>query len=129
MRFVSKNRQQAYRIGHWAEMFAALFYMFKGYRVLRRRYKTKSGEVDLILRRGQTLVFAEVKYRKDLVSAREAVRPQGRRRIEKAAGHYILENPELSDMEMRFDVVAVVFHAGLPPVRIDHLDNAWLLGS
>ena len=129
MRYVSKNKQKAYRAGYWAEILASFFYMMRGYKVLERRYKTKSGEVDLILRRGQTLVFAEVKYRKDLTSARESVRPAGRRRIEKAAGDFISKNPELSDVEMRFDVVAVILCSGLWPIRIDHLDNAWLLGS
>ncbi|MEQ9815290.1 MAG: YraN family protein, partial [Azospirillaceae bacterium] len=79
------RRRLAERRGRRAEGVAALWLRLKGYRVLDRRVRTPVGEIDLVLRRGGTLVFAEVKRRVALADGMAAVGPAQRRRIGRAA--------------------------------------------
>jgi len=67
------TRKTGYSKGLRAETLAAWYLRFKGYRILAMRYKTRVGEIDLIARRGRSLVFAEVKWRPDRRTAMEAV--------------------------------------------------------
>jgi putative endonuclease len=61
------HRRKAYRRGHRGEWLAALALMLKGYRILARRHRTKLGEIDLIARRGDLVLFVEVKARRTLI--------------------------------------------------------------
>ncbi|MEK7245138.1 MAG: YraN family protein [Pseudomonadota bacterium] len=111
-------------MGRAGEFAAALLLRLKGYRVLARRFSvgagTGAGEVDLIARRGRTLAFVEVKTRADLGSAAEAVLPEQRRRIVRAAEAFLAGRPALQGLEVRFDAVLVA------PGRIPrHLPGAW----
>jgi len=122
-------RLKAYQKGHWAEFLCAFYYMSCGYRIVSKRYKSPYGEIDLIAARGKTLVFVEVKARANISQALESVRKTGRGRIERAAMHYITQNPRYNDCSMRFDVAALVLLWNLVPVRFVRVDNAWLLGA
>lgn len=62
------SRQQAERHGRWAESAAALYLRCKGYQILARRARTRLGEIDIVARRGDTLIFVEVKMRRTLDS-------------------------------------------------------------
>lgn len=57
------NRRSAERRGRRGETLAAWYLRLKGWRVLARRVQTPRGEIDLIVRRGRTLAFVEVKWR------------------------------------------------------------------
>lgn len=113
-------KTKAYRFGLYAEILAALFLILRGYRIIEWRYKTKIGEVDLIARRKQSLVFIEVKARRELSTALESVTPQMRKRITAAANSFLIKHPQYQHYEMRFDVIAVAL-----PFSVQHLDNAW----
>lgn len=78
-------RRKNERKGRRAEWIAALFLMAKGYRILARRVRTPVGEIDLVARKGDTLVFVEVKARAALDSAIFALHPAARQRIEAAS--------------------------------------------
>lgn len=67
------SRQRAYRRGHHSEWLAAAALMVKGYRILARRHRTRFGEIDLIARRGDLVLIVEVKARRTLMEAMEAV--------------------------------------------------------
>ncbi len=95
-----------------------------GYEILKTRYKTKFGEIDIIAEADNVLCFIEVKARKNKVDAFESVTPRIQKRIEQSALFFISEFPEYADYGMRFDVVAVI-----PPFGITHLDNAWEASS
>jgi putative endonuclease len=110
----------SYRSGLIAESIAAIFLVCKGYRILARRYKTPVGEVDLVARRGKTIVFVEVKARANPTAALESITPRMKNRIARAALHFIASNPRYAPFGMRFDVIALT-----PPFRLRHLDNAW----
>jgi len=114
------RRQSAERRGRFAEWTARAVLALKGYRLVAARYKTPVGEIDLILRRGRTVVFCEAQRRGDLTRAGEAVSPVQRRRIVNAAGHWMAQGDPDGRFDYRFDVVLV---AG--PFRVRHIANAF----
>lgn len=124
-----RNRKASYDLGLRAEIWAALYFRIKGYRVLKKRYKTRFGEIDLVLQKGKTLVFLEVKARDSLEDTLQAIHRQNRRRVEQAALMFLAEHPELEPFEQRFDCVGLVLFRNIWPVRFVHLDNAWMLGA
>jgi putative endonuclease len=79
------GRRRAELWGRRAETLAAWWLRLKGYRILARRVRTPVGEVDIVARRGRTLVFVEVKARLDVATAAEALTYVNRRRIARAA--------------------------------------------
>ena len=102
------GRVAAYRRGLFGETLAAWLYRAKFHRVLARRYKTPAGEIDLIVRRGRTIVFVEVKYRPTSGEALEAIGPISRRRITRAAELWLAAHPDAAGFNLRFDLVIVV---------------------
>ena len=105
------------RFGRWAERVAAIFLALKGYRTLARRFRSPSGEIDLIARRGRLVVYVEVKARR---GEQADVRDRQRRRIRRAAEHFLKLRPDLSSCDQRFDVILI--RPGAFPV---HLKDAW----
>jgi putative endonuclease len=81
----TERRQAREKRGRRAEVVAAIYLILKGYRLLGRRLRTPVGEIDLLMRRGDSLVFVEVKARATLDSGLQALHPQQRRRCEAAA--------------------------------------------
>ncbi|WP_378945258.1 YraN family protein [Mesorhizobium sp. ANAO-SY3R2] len=115
-----RDRRKAYARGHRGEWLAALALMLKGFRIVARRYKTKLGEIDLIARRGDLVLIVEVKARKTLVEAMEAVAYGSERRIEAAADLWLARQPDYGRLSVRFDMVAV-----LPRRWPVHVENAF----
>lgn len=118
-RAVREDRRKAYARGHSAETVAAVFLMFKGYRILARRYKTPLGEIDLIARRGGRVAFVEVKQRPTQELCEAAITSDTRRRVRRAAQWWMSRNPRFQEFDQGFDVVFVM-RGRLPK----HLPNA-----
>lgn len=114
------DRQASERRGRRAETIAAWWLTARGYRVLARRAATPYGEIDLVCRQGDCVVFVEVKARASVAAALESLGPRQRRRIADAARHFLGRHPPLAALDCRFDVVAIG-RFGLP----HHLPNAW----
>ncbi|MEO9339463.1 YraN family protein [Mesorhizobium sp. SB112] len=114
------SRRQAHRRGHRGEWLASLALMVKGYRIVARRYRTRLGEIDLIARRGNLVLIVEVKVRKTLIEAMDALAHQSERRIENAADLWLARQPDHARLSMRFDMVAV-----LPRRWPVHVENAF----
>jgi putative endonuclease len=88
---------------------AALWYLrAKGYRLLARRFRTPVGEIDLVMRRGRTIVFVEVKQRPDEIAGLDAVTMRGRKRIARAAEYWLSGHPDAAGFDLRFDIVVAV---------------------
>jgi putative endonuclease len=102
------KRRKAYRRGHRGEMLAALALRLKGFRILARRYRTKLGEIDLIARRGDLVLIVEVKARRTLIEAMQAIAYESERRIEGAADLWLSRQPDYGRLSVRFDMVAVL---------------------
>jgi len=92
----------------------------EGCRILARRHRTKLGEIDLIARRGDLVLFVEVKARRTLMEAMEAMAHSSERRIEGAADLWLSRQPDYGKLSIRFDMVAVL--AWRWPV---HVENAF----
>jgi putative endonuclease len=90
-----------------------------GYKRIVQNYCCPLGEVDLIARDGDTLVFIEIKTRKgrSLAYAKEAVDSRKRRQISKVALAYMKAN-NCCDVKARFDVIAVHITQGKPEIEI-----------
>ncbi|WDR07340.1 YraN family protein [Devosia rhodophyticola] len=101
----SNARQKAHRGGHLAEFWAAWFLRLQLYSILETRYKTPVGEVDLVARRGETLVFVEVKARQSSANLASALEAVNTRRISHAAAHYLARHPDSGQLTCRFDVI------------------------
>jgi putative endonuclease len=107
MMAVRLSRQEAEQLGHRAETIALWYLRLKGYRLLARRYKSPAGEVDLVMRRGQTTAFIEVKARATANDAIEAVTPYQSKRIAAAAGFFMSRDDKAAKGFCRFDIVAI----------------------
>ncbi|MEQ1941443.1 YraN family protein [Mesorhizobium sp. VNQ89] len=103
-----RKRRKAYRRGHSSEWLAAAALMLKGYRIVARRYRTKLGEIDLIARRGNLVLIVEVKARKTLIEAMEAIARESERRIDGAADLWLARQRDYAKLSLRFDMVAVL---------------------
>lgn len=117
-------RQAAERRGRRAELAALVLLILKGYHALGRRVKTPFGEIDLIVRRGRSVVFVEVKARGDEARAAEALSARQQARIGRAARWWIGRRDWAGDEVFRCDVVLV---AGGFPRR--HVVNAFEAGE
>ena len=102
------RRRKSYRRGKSGEWLAAAALTLKGYRILARRSRTRLGEIDLIARRGDLVLIVEVKARRTLVEAMEAVARESERRIENAADIWLSRQPDHARLSLRFDMVAVL---------------------
>ncbi len=114
------KRQQAQKRGHKAETAALWLLRLKGYRLLARRFKSYHGEIDLIMRRGKTTAFIEVKARKTHDEAIISVTTYQAKRISAAAGLWMAKDQVAAQSFCRFDIVAV--NAYLWP---KHIENAF----
>lgn len=102
-----EKRQAAERAGRLAEWLAALAYVVRGYEIVARRFKAPAGEIDLIARRGHTLVLVEVKKRADADDAVFAVGSRNRRRLEQAGRLFLARRPAFAAFAVRYDIAAV----------------------
>lgn len=96
-------------LGHTGEAVAAKYYIRRGYLLLNHNYRTRMGELDLILYKDDCLVFAEVKTRtrSDYGRPAEAVDARKQHRLIAAARFYLKRSP-YADARIRFDVVEVM---------------------
>lgn len=117
----SPRRRRAYRFGRLAESFCVWWLRLRGYAVLARRFDAGVGEIDIVARRGNTLVMVEVKARRngaegDLLTARQ------RARIARAAEAFVARRRRYATCDIRFDLMLV--RPWSPP---RHLIDAWRL--
>jgi putative endonuclease len=107
MRTALERRRATYLRGHWAEHVALLILVLKGYRLLARRYSASGGEIDLIVKRGDTIAFVEVKARGMMDHALIAIGAQKRERFSRAARAWISRNGWAAGKVLRADAVFV----------------------
>jgi putative endonuclease len=126
----SRSRPQHLRLGTRGEKLASQFLKQSGYKILYRNFRGRTGgEIDLVCRDGDTLVFVEVKTRtrEDFGRPVEAIDRDKRKRISRGglAWLRLLDDP---DILFRFDVVEVIIPEGAPP-RLELIKNAFALSE
>lgn len=112
-------------VGILGEKLARKHLKRQGYRILDKNYRTILGEIDIIAEDNHTLVFVEVKTRRDHSCGHplEAVTPAKCRQISKVALFYLAEN-KMENRDARFDVVAVSLGTEGKP-EIELVQNAF----
>jgi len=120
----STKRRDAHQRGIAAEKLAVNYLRLKGYEILKERYKTPVGEIDVLARKGSMLVIVEVKNRASHGAALEAVHHKNRERITQATEYFLMENPDMAGLDIRFDVITLG-----KGFSLRHLDNAWMIGT
>ena len=119
----SKAEKQSYeKAGRRAENLACVFLRLKGYRILKRRFKTRSGEVDIIARKGRVIAMVEVKQRASEAAAEISVSYENQSRMMGAAEIYINRDQTLhnTEFELRYDFLYVIGRW-----KIRHITNAF----
>ncbi|MEZ0169454.1 YraN family protein [Microvirga sp. TS319] len=102
-----ERRRITFLRGHRAEWIALLFLLAKGYRPLARRYSAAGGEIDLIMMRGDTIAFVEVKARGSMDDALSAITATKRRRFSRAALAWLARHPHAQGKTWRADAVFI----------------------
>ena len=104
-----KQKQSSSRSGAEAERRVRRFYRLRGYRILGANVRAGGNELDIVLRRGRRLVVCEVKARSGpgYGDPWEAVGAEKARRLRRAAESWLARNPELQELEVACEVVAV----------------------
>ncbi len=112
--------------GAKAEKQAVAFLKKNGYKIIEKNYRTKLGEIDIIAKERDTLVFVEVKARKtkDFGNPKSAVTPKKMKKISMVALEYI-KTIAYENKPARFDVVAICYADGREQIEI--IKNAFEL--
>lgn len=113
-------KQDNYKKGKSGELLAKIYLKIKLYKIIEMNYKAANGEIDIIAKKGNTLVFVEVKYRATLENGypREAVNKYKIQKITKTAQQYIATH-NVNGMDFRFDVIEILGK------HIEHIKNAF----
>lgn len=102
--------EMAFHAGMAAEASVAQDYERRGFTIASRRWRGRSGEVDLILRDGQGLIFVEVKQSRSFDRAAHRITPRQMQRICSCAEEFVAGEPLGSLTDVRFDVALVNGH-------------------
>lgn len=96
--------------GAYYENLVAEYLKTQGYEILEKNYRCRIGEIDLIAKEGETLVFVEVKYRRNdkMGDPKEAVDQKKQEKISMTASYYLMRECGRMDIPCRFDVAAVL---------------------
>ncbi|MDE7172129.1 MAG: YraN family protein [Oscillospiraceae bacterium] len=118
---------QARLLGQWGEEQVAEQLRREGWTVMARNFRCRMGELDIVAKNDQFLIFVEVKLRKNdqFGSACEAVTPSKQRKLRAAAQFYLMSHP--STLQPRFDVAEVYAPQGIHTERPDiyYIENAF----
>ena len=119
-RFQEQQRKSTRQTGTDYERAAGYYLEQLGYEILEYNYRCRAGEIDLIAKDGEYLVFCEVKYRSDgrKGSPLEAVDARKQRTIFRCAAHYLTGRGN-TDVPCRFDVI------GIDGTAVTHVKNAF----
>lgn len=117
---MTESKKASWKKGLWAEYLCMWILRLKGHHILAHRYKTKVGEIDIVARKGNTLLFIEIKARPTLETGLTCITGKQRQRIQHAAEIFLSRNRKKDFNQIRFDVMVAV-----PWQFPYHLKDAW----
>lgn len=125
-----RRRQTSEKAGRFAESLAAIYLQIYGYKIISRRAKTPFGEIDIMARKRDMIIFAEVKYRRNKSDLETSLHPSAQKRIIKAADYITSRTPEIQPYQQRFDLILMapllsISLFTLPWGYMRHLKDAW----
>ena len=113
--------------GKRGEQLASLYLKRKGYAIIANNYRRAHGEVDIIAQDGKTLVFVEVKSRRNRAFGNpvDAVNSVKQKRLQFMARQYLSER-DLRQVNVRFDIIEILWgDTAAQSVKIHHVRNAF----
>ena len=114
-------------LGRWGEAQAAEYLKRKGYQLLAMGYRTRYGELDIVAKQKELIVFAEVKLRRNaaFASARDHVTAAKREKLRITAGMWL--SRENCELPCRFDVIEIYAPQGVETENptINHIEDAF----
>jgi putative endonuclease len=119
------HKKPTQALGRAGEDIACDYLRKKRYEIVARGFRMFRGEIDIVARDGEKLVFVEVKARADESHGRpeESVTPGKQRQIRKIAQGYLVANPS-PGVDCRFDVISILFQ-GPGDYRLEHFIDAF----
>lgn len=118
------STSKSHQFGQWGEKIALLFLEAHGYQTLAVRYRTPYGEIDIITKKENLLVFVEVKTRKSYAAMATALTSHQHQRATQAAEHFLSTYPCSDLFDIRFDAI-MVNQNGI----FNHIEGIWEASS
>ena len=122
--FANPAKRKTRDIGRQAEQLALQYLQSRGMKLVECNYNCRFGEIDLILKDNNVLVFTEVRYRKQKAfgSGAESIDARKQQKLLASAAYYLQKHPEFSQHPCRFDVVS------LNGAKLDqqHIEIDWI---
>ena len=119
------------KLGDLGEKLAGEYLEKRGYEIIERNYQKKCGEIDLIVRKNEIIIFVEVKTRtesenknKEYNPPEEAVNFSKQRKIIKTAQLYLFENRYSGKTDWQIDVIAIKINSQTRRASLKHIKNA-----
>ena len=115
-------------VGERGESLAANHLRARGYELLERNFRTRSGELDIVARQGRTLVFCEVKARMGTgqIGPLASVGPRKRAQLRRMAREWLHERDRVAGTrEIRFDAIGISLDGSGRVLWLDHIENAF----
>ena len=114
------------KIGDIGENYAVKYLKKKRYKIIERNFRSKTGEVDIICSKKDTLVFVEVKARSNsrFGTPAEAVNYYKQKKIILCTKYYLMKH-KISNMNIRFDVIEIFLDNNYKLLDINHIENAF----
>jgi putative endonuclease len=108
---------------HWAETIAKRHLLLSGYALLAENYSVRGGEIDLVMKDRDTVVFVEVRQRAKEThgTAAETITPRKLKKLQATALSFLVEKYSRDDLPVRFD--AVLITGTEKSYRLEHLEN------
>lgn len=121
MAFKRINKKE---IGFLGESFAASYLQGEGYIIVERNFQTRFGEIDLVAKKGNTLVFFEVKTRLSKFKGKpyEAVSLRKLRVLKRLIYFFLLKN-QFKNYKLRVDVIGIVLDRNFKLLTLKHYQN------
>ncbi|MFH1858168.1 MAG: YraN family protein [Candidatus Omnitrophota bacterium] len=122
--FMTKWTPDRGRLGKLGESLAVKLLKRQGYQILEKNYRCRFGEVDLIAKEGEEIVFVEVKSRRGTSFGfpREQISRTKRKHLQRLAQYYMKK--QAREMAIRIDVVAILFDSKGNPLKVETIPNA-----
>lgn len=117
-------------LGVAGEAAAAAYLSDQGFSILERNWRCRNGETDLIARKGETLIFVEVRSRSEqslhaFGLPLESITPKKQRTMRRVAEAYLQQHPEYRQFRVRFDCIGIVWNEKREAADIRHVADAF----
>jgi len=122
---MNRHNEDNIYIGKIAEDLAKKYFSKKGYKILTQNFRSRYGEIDLIVQKKQDITFVEVKFRSSLAFGlpQEFVMKRKQAKIRKTATKYLIEKNLWNKVDCHFDVISVYEEKG--KLALEHIKDAF----